>query len=111
MNPLDLVGLTSLMDLTSGRPEIQIGLIDGPVAKDHTDLTAKSIREIPKRLSSRCTQPNSIACQHGTFVAGILSAKRTSTAPAICPDCTLLVRPIFPETISANGDMPSAKPE
>jgi subtilisin family serine protease len=48
---------------------------------------------------------------HGTFVAGILSAKRGSLAPAICPDCTLLVRPIFAETTAANGEMPSATPE
>jgi subtilisin family serine protease len=31
-------------------------------------------------------------------------------APAICPDCTLLARPIFAETTSANGEMPSASP-
>jgi subtilisin family serine protease len=48
---------------------------------------------------------------HGTFVAGILSAKRGSVAPAICPNCTLLVRPIFAETTAANGEMPSAMPE
>ena len=54
---------------------------------------------------------DSIACSHGTFVAGILFGKRNSGAPAICPDCTLLVCPIFPETVSANEDMPSAEPE
>jgi subtilisin family serine protease len=47
---------------------------------------------------------------HGTFVAGILSAKRGSLAPAICPECTLLVRPIFAEAPSA-GYMPSAVPQ
>jgi subtilisin family serine protease len=54
---------------------------------------------------------DSTACMHGTFVAGILSAKRGSAVPAICPDCTLLVRPIFTETTAANGDLPSATPE
>lgn len=53
----------------------------------------------------------SAACLHGTFVAGILVAKRGSIAPAICPGCTLLVRPIFAESSSTNGDMPSATPE
>ncbi len=47
----------------------------------------------------------------GIFVAGILSAKRNSTAPAICPNCTLLVRPIFAETAQENKQMPSATPE
>jgi subtilisin family serine protease len=44
-------------------------------------------------------------------VAGILCAQRGSAAPAICPACTLLVRPIYPETNPAAGDMPSATPE
>jgi subtilisin family serine protease len=99
------------MELTSGRPEIMIGLIDGPVAIDHPDLASANIREIPGRLSGMCTMANSAACMHGTFVAGVLSAKRNSPAPAICPNCTLLVRPIFVETTSENGRMPSATPE
>src|SRR5262249_21329524 len=53
----------------------------------------------------------SAACLHGTFVAGILAAKRGSGAPAICPNCTLLVRPIFAETKATNDEMPSAMPE
>jgi len=32
-------------------------------------------------------------------------------APAICPDCTLLVRPIFAETPSGSEQIPSAKPQ
>jgi subtilisin family serine protease len=34
-------------------------------------------------------------------VAGILCAKRGSVVPAICPDCTVVVRPIFAETMGA----------
>ena len=48
---------------------------------------------------------------HGTFVAGILCATRSSAAPAICPGCTLLVRPIFSETPAASELIPSATPE
>jgi subtilisin family serine protease len=47
---------------------------------------------------------------HGTFVAGILCAKRGSEAPAIAPNCTLFVRPIFAESTTSNGQMPSATP-
>jgi subtilisin family serine protease len=111
MNPLDLVNLSQLMALTSGRPELVIGLIDGPVAVDHPDLADSNVRELPGRTSGGCTMANSIACTHGTFVAGILSASRNSSAPAICPDCTLLVRPIFAESTLLNEDMPSATPE
>jgi subtilisin family serine protease len=110
-SPLDLVKLASLMELSSGRVETTIGLIDGPVATDHKDLSNTTIREIPGRLGGTCARTNSIACMHGTFVAGILSARRGSEAPAIAPDCTLLVRPIFAETVAGNPDMPSATPE
>jgi hypothetical protein len=95
MTPLDLVRLTPLIDRTSGRPEVTIGLIDGPVVMDHPELANQHVREIPGNGNATCTQANSTACLHGTFVAGILSAKRGSVAPAICPNCTLLVRPIL----------------
>src|SRR5207237_1095426 len=110
-SPLDLVKLVPLMETSSGRSETTIALIDGPVMASHPDLSSTGVREIPGSLRGTCAQANSVACMHGTFVAGILCAKRGSSAPAICPDCTLLVRPIFAETTSANGQMPSATPE
>lgn len=111
MNPLDVVRLRKLMDLTSGKPDILIGLIDGPVAMDLPTLMGENIRGIRAEFSGACTAANSLACAHGTFVAGILSAKRTSGAPSICPNCTLLVRPIFIEKMSENAQMPSANPQ
>jgi subtilisin family serine protease len=110
-NLLDLVNLTPLMELTSGRPEIVIGLVDGPVVITHPDLAAENVREIPGSIGGTCAQASSLACMHGTFVAGILCAKRTSAAPAICPGCTLLVRPIFAETPADSELIPSARPE
>jgi subtilisin family serine protease len=110
-SPLDLVKLVPLMETSSGRSETTIALIDGPVMTSHSDLSGAKVREIPGSLRGTCAQANSVACMHGTFVAGILCAKRGSSAPAICPDCTLLVRPIFAETTSGNRDMPSATPE
>jgi len=78
---------------------------------NHPELASQHIRGITGNGSGACTQANSTVCLHGTFVAGILSAKRGSVAPAICPNCTLLVRPIFAETKAANGEMPSTMPE
>jgi subtilisin family serine protease len=98
------------MERTRGSSAVVIGLIDGPVANDHPDLASEHIRELPGKVGGTCVHTHSIACQHGTFVAGVLLAKRGSPAPAICPSCTLLVRPIFPETAAANGDIPSATP-
>jgi subtilisin family serine protease len=111
MNPLDVVTLTPLMERTSGRREIVIGLLDGPVAMTHPDLVGANLRELPGRRGSTSAQASSAACLHGTFVAGILCAPRGSSAPAICPNCTLLVRPIFLETPVTSGQMPSATPD
>jgi subtilisin family serine protease len=111
MPPLDLIKLSALMELTSGSAETTVALIDGPVAMDHPDLAGDNIHALPGKLSGACALANSAACMHGTFVAGILCAKRSSAAPAICPSCTLLVRPIFAETTSTNRQMPSATPE
>ncbi len=111
MNPLERVALTPLMERTSGRREIVIGLLDGPVAITHPDLVGANLREFPGTKGGTSAQAISAACLHGTFVAGILCAKRGSSAPAICPTCTLLVRPIFTETTSTSGQIPSATPE
>jgi len=111
MTPSDLVRLTPLMKHTSGRPGVAIGLIDGPVALNHPGLASQHIREVPGNGSGSCSTAGSVACLHGTFVAGILSGKRDSIAPAICPGCTLMVRPIFAEGKASTGGMPSASPE
>ena len=105
---LDLVGLSPLMARTTGRPEIPIGLIDGPVALDHPDLATENIREVPGSMPSACADAGDAACAHGTFIAGILLARRMSVAPAICPSCSLLVRPIFAAAPGDGEPMPSA---
>jgi subtilisin family serine protease len=108
---LELVGLRPLMDRTLGRAEVQIGLVDGPVLIGHPDLAGDRIREIPSRLRGTCSRAGGVGCAHGTFVAGILSARRNSSAPAICPECTLLVRPIFTETAVGGGEVSAAPDE
>ena len=110
MNPLDLVNLTASMTVTAGRPEIVIGLIDGPVAMDHPDLTSASLREV-SGAHSKCNQYPSASCLHGTYIAGILGGARASLAPAICPKCTILVRPIFAEAVEGLNQMPSSTAE
>jgi subtilisin family serine protease len=119
MTPLDLVNLTALMERTGGSPDVTIGLIDGPVLSQHPDLASGRHREAHDANSAAFSDGNSAAISgtnsaavlHGTFVAGILTARRGSVAPAICPDCTLLSRPIFAEAGTPYGEVPSATPE
>jgi subtilisin family serine protease len=76
MTALELVKLPPLMERTIGRPEITIGLIDGPVAKGHPDFADQNIRVLSGANGDGCSQLSSVACRHGTFAAGILVAKR-----------------------------------
>jgi len=110
MNALEVVKLNHLMERTSGRPEIVIALIDGPVLMENPDLWSANVRHLPGGLPTACTRASSSACAHGTFVAGMLFAQRGSSALAICPGCTLLIHPIFSESVKGNQDMPSATP-
>jgi subtilisin family serine protease len=93
-DPLDLARLRPLLDRTRGSPEVHIGLIDGPVDLDHPDLCVAASAQTG---TADCAVDSSAACRHGTLVAGILVARRGSAAPAICPDCTVHLRPIFSE--------------
>lgn len=111
MDPLQLVRLAPLMARGQGRREVAVALIDGPVALDHPDLNQSNILEISTDVHGSCSRLGSVACMHGTFVAGMLVARRGSGAPAICPGCTLILRPIFPEITKDNHSMPSASPE
>ena len=83
------------MAIESGREDIVVGLLDGPVALSHPDLADARVRIIPGAGSRAPDGDGGVAYRHGTFVAGILSARRSSAAPGICPGCTLVVRPIF----------------
>jgi subtilisin family serine protease len=108
---LDAVNLTALMERTAGRSEVIVGLIDGSVAAAHADLATENIRVLSQRSNRAPEHASGTALTHGTFVAGILAAKRGTAAPAICPGCTLVVRPIFLQPSTANASTPSASPQ
>src|SRR5829696_3426043 len=70
-----------------------------------------NIRTTLGQFSSRCIEASDAACMHGTFVAGILCGNKYSSAPAICPSCTISVQSIFTSVASARGQIPSASPQ
>jgi subtilisin family serine protease len=109
MDPIEAVGLRALMKRTRGRQSVVVGVIDGPIAQAHLDLAGRQVRQISWKTPAACFNIRSAACVHGTFVIGILAAKRDSIAPAICPECTFLIRPIFSEVVSGAG--PSSTPD
>ncbi len=113
MGILDRIGLTELVARTEGRSGVLIGLIDGPVSVNHPDFQPGALHEMPSARLAACRRTESIACSHGTFVAGMLSARRGALAPSLCPGCTVLVRPIFSEDLDRDGGeaLPNSSPE
>jgi subtilisin family serine protease len=84
------------MEHTSGRPEIVVGILDGPIARGVLDRT----------FGGAAVDGSGIG--HGTFVAAMLAAERSSAAPAICPGCTIFHREIF---ASGQRGTPIASPQ
>ena len=89
-----LLAIEELLATSDGRG-VRIALVDGPVDRTHPDLAGLDLCELGE--THGCVIPASPGCGHGTFVAGILAARRGGPAPGICPASTLLVRPIFCE--------------
>jgi hypothetical protein len=53
------------MALTTGRPAVVIGLIDGPVALDHPAVIRENVRELTGVTGAACVQATTAACAHG----------------------------------------------
>jgi hypothetical protein len=96
-DPIKQTKLHSLMNISRGSREVSIGIIDGPIDFDHPAFKKARIRAVKDSQLSSCKRASSIACMHGTFVSGILCADRGLDAPAICPDCEVVLFPIFKE--------------
>lgn len=110
LNPLRLIKILNLLEITKGNPAIKIGIIDGPVDASHPSLSQMRIIRVKNKMG-HCNAHDSIACIHGTFIAGILGAKRGYAAPALCPSCSFIVRPVFMEGVfKSRFDMPSTTP-
>jgi subtilisin family serine protease len=111
LHHLDLVKLSQLMDRTGGSRDLRVAVIDGPVALDHPAFAGQRVFEVDSGSKAACQSQTNIACFHGTAVVGVMAAKRGFGTPAICPDCTFLLRPIFVEESDDGDVMPAASPD
>src|SRR5919106_1255000 len=103
---LDRVRLAPLMSRTAGRPEVTIGVIDGPVDLEHPDLEQRSIRALAGRPSS-CSGED-VACIHGALVVvaagdqATLASSILTRHPWALPvvACAVSGRPVASATLS-----------
>jgi subtilisin family serine protease len=96
------------MARTSGSRQVVVALVDGPVLTGHPDLAA-NVRALSGRPLDQGGETGSRDYRHGTFAAGILSARRGSPAPAICPGCELLVNPVPVQAHAPDAGAPRAE--
>jgi subtilisin family serine protease len=92
---LRLVDLLPLMSLTGGSSSLRVAIVDGPVDLRHPAFVDVTLETVRPEQEAMCRDTATGECFHGTAVAGILFAHRSTPAPAICPSCTLLLYPIF----------------
>jgi subtilisin family serine protease len=104
MDSLSQIKLSSVMTLSSGSPTVTVGLIDGPIDFNHTAFQNSRIKTVKESQIGACKAADSVACVHGTFVAGILCAKRGLVAPAICPNCQIILYPIFSDNTPSHNN-------
>lgn len=108
--PLRQTKLDALMVISSGCREVVIGIVDGPVDFSHPGFQGVNIQAASETQLGACRRASSVACHHGTAVAGILCAQRSANAPGICPACTVILRPVFGETLPGNRHTPTSTP-
>jgi subtilisin family serine protease len=99
VDPLRLIRLSHLMSRTSGTPEVRIGLIDGAVDTSNAALVDKRVMSLAPEAAT-----TSIASRHATYIACLLLSSRAAQAPGLCPDCTLISRPLFDQMASPDAD-------
>ena len=72
---------------------LPVAVIDGPC--DVVTLL-KILAHAPVALGvGSCSLAKNSACDHGTFIMGLLGAKEDALIPGLCPNCKILHVPLF----------------
>jgi hypothetical protein len=72
---------------------ISLAVIDGPYDAEGLESI---LAQAPIKLGvTECRANPESGCNHGTFVIGLLGARRDSRVPGLCPECELLHIPLF----------------
>ncbi|WP_298512112.1 S8 family serine peptidase [uncultured Kordia sp.] len=86
-----LSGIDKLWAKTEGDPTITIAVLDGPVDLQHETLKDASITSLDVPVLKK------VKSKHGTFVSSLIFANHASGISGIAPNCSGLVKSIYPE--------------
>ncbi|SEI16834.1 Subtilase family protein [Tardiphaga sp. OK245] len=79
---------------------VAVAIIDGPYdAGALSDVLASA----PSGSDGRCRSGPNDACDHGTFVMGLLGARADAPIPGLCPGCALIHIPLFVDAVSPSA--------
>ena len=97
------IAMNSGVDDGSHAGTVAVAVIDGPY-----DAAALSrvLAHAPVSLARGVcdVSPNS-ACDHGTFIMGLLGARQDALIPGLCPDCRLIHIPLFTDVSSPSASV------
>ncbi len=90
-----------LETFAGGVTSLIVAVIDGPY---DSNALSGIFQRPPVNLGGdgRCLNLNS-GCDHGTFIMGLLGARRSAPIPGLCPNCRLVHVPLF-----VDQNLPSA---
>ncbi len=97
------VGMIATWDSGRQFSRLRVAVIDGPYSA--IGLSGKLARNPVSLGGARCAVRPKGACNHGTFVLGLLGARRDAPIPGLCPDCELLHIALFSDEDAAQTSM------
>jgi PatG C-terminal/Subtilase family len=81
----------------------RIAVIDGPYSA--TALSTVMAKQPASLGKAYCGSRPGSACIHGTFILGLLGARKDAPIPGLCPDCELLHISFFADQDSAQANV------
>jgi Subtilase family/PatG Domain/PatG C-terminal len=95
------VGMSS--GISDGNHAFAVAVIDGPY--DAAALSGVLANGPVNLADGSCDANPSSACDHGTFIVGLLGARQDSLIPGLCPDCRLVHIPLFVDAHSPSASV------
>jgi Subtilase family/PatG Domain len=80
-----------------------VAVIDGPY--DAAALSGVLANGSLSLAGRSCDANPNNACDHGTFIVGLLGARQDSAIPGLCPDCRLVHIPLFVDAHSPSASV------
>ncbi|MGY3238140.1 hypothetical protein ACVWZ4_001203 [Bradyrhizobium sp. USDA 4472] len=82
---------------------LTIAVIDAPY--DATALAGALANSPVSLADGSCDSSPNSACDHGTFIVGLLGARPDTLIPGLCPNCRLLHYPLFVDANSPSASV------